>query len=264
VYVNSDITILRLFTDDSTVGIYSIAVKIYSIIKTLLNAIFNVTLSRLSFYHATGKEQQFKVLVSKVTRGVLILTIPSIVGLSFFRKIIIEIIAGKQYLSGSTSLVFLSIALLFSLIATISGTILLIRKKESKILMSTSIGAISNVVLNFIFIPFFGMNAAALTTLFAEFTVMCINVIHSGFFTNIIIKKKDIFELIFLLVVSIVVCAVTSKFFIPLVALISSITIIIIVLFVAMLIVKDDFVILPLNKVFKIRKRELLKGINVK
>ena len=44
VYVNFDMTMLGWFQDDNAVGLYSVSVKIYSVIKTLIVAIYTVAI----------------------------------------------------------------------------------------------------------------------------------------------------------------------------------------------------------------------------
>ncbi len=56
VYVNSDITILGLFTSDHNVGIYSFSTKVYNILKHLINAAIVVTIPRLTAIYGRNKE----------------------------------------------------------------------------------------------------------------------------------------------------------------------------------------------------------------
>ena len=54
IYLNPDITMLRIFTNDTEVGIYTIATKVYSVLKTLINGVTYVTIPRFSYYLGKG------------------------------------------------------------------------------------------------------------------------------------------------------------------------------------------------------------------
>ena len=57
IYVNSDTTMLGYLRDETVVGIYGLATKIYLVIKQLLNAIVMVALPRLSAYLGRGEKK---------------------------------------------------------------------------------------------------------------------------------------------------------------------------------------------------------------
>lgn len=50
IYVNADTTMIGLLSGDYYVGVYSLAVKIYNVIKTMLAAIYTVAIPRISFF----------------------------------------------------------------------------------------------------------------------------------------------------------------------------------------------------------------------
>lgn len=54
IYVNSDMTMLGWMIGDYYVGLYSVAVKIYTILKQLLAALYNVMIARLSYSAAVN------------------------------------------------------------------------------------------------------------------------------------------------------------------------------------------------------------------
>ena len=76
VYVNIDVTLLNVFKGDYEVGIYSLAVKVYSILKALLNSITAVALPRLSLYRASGLEQEYQDLQDAISHALVVLVLP--------------------------------------------------------------------------------------------------------------------------------------------------------------------------------------------
>ena len=50
IYINSDVTILGLISGNYYVGLYSVATKVYTMLKSLLGALIVVSIPRLSSY----------------------------------------------------------------------------------------------------------------------------------------------------------------------------------------------------------------------
>lgn len=193
-YVNSDITMLGFLSNEDTVGIYSLASKIYTVIQQVLNAILIVSIPRLSYYLGQNKSGEFKNLAKVIQQSLLLLLVPLMCGLFSFSDTIMYIVGGNEYLQGANSLRILAIALIFSLLSGFyTNCVLLPYKLEKKILMITSIAAIVNVLLNFLLIPLAGATGAAITTLISEIIVSVFSYrIASKFLSKNRIIKDDI------------------------------------------------------------------------
>lgn len=180
IYSNSDIIMLGIMKDDSTVGIYSVSVKVYGVVKGVFIAALSVLLPRISMYLGNNEICRLKTVINKTLNVLLVGLIPSIVLLIFYAKTVIGIIAGSDYLKGETSLQLLSIALFFALVGSLLTTNIMIpNRQESIITIIVSVSAISNIVLNFFLIPFGGANSAAFTTVIAELIVCLGAIIYS-------------------------------------------------------------------------------------
>lgn len=168
-YVSSDTTMLGLLCNDYTVGIYSVSTKIYSIVKTVLSSVLVVSIPRLSSLIGESKGDEFNEVASDIYRTLLTLVLPAITGLIVLRKQIILILADNTYIRAESSLMLLSIALLFCLGAWFWGQCILVPlKKENIVFKATIVSAIVNVVLNLVLIKTWKENAAAFTTILAE------------------------------------------------------------------------------------------------
>ena len=184
IYVYSDNTILGLLKGDYDVGIYSIAVKIYTIAQSLLTAILTVTIPRLAFLYGQKLMVEYKKLLRQVTDMLVILALPAATGLMMLSKEIVLLIASEKYLPSVTSLRIISWAIIFSIFSWFfSDCVLIPAKRESYIFKSTLITAILNIILNLLLIPHGSYNAAALCTVISEFLVMILN----GYFCRDII-----------------------------------------------------------------------------
>ncbi|MDM8332200.1 flippase [Limosilactobacillus pontis] len=218
IYVNSDITILGLMKSNYVVGIYSVSSRIYNIIKSVLSAMLLVTVPRLALLYGKGKIGKYKLLLSKLTNVLLMITIPSMVGLILLSKQVVLIIAGNHFLRSIVSLRILSIAYIFAILAWILCDCVLIPvKREKYLLYSTSLSALINVVLNISMIPFFSENAAAISTVIAEMVTFIVNYRYSKdlvkeIFVSTTLRKTLIDSLVGCIGI-IVVCTIVNYFF---------------------------------------------------
>lgn len=172
IYVSADITMLEIFKGVTDVGIYSVATKIYSIIKQILNAVLIVSIPRMTSYVGNNERARFEKLGTQMLSALITLMCPLIAGVIVFRHEAIILAGGDEYISGASSLLILSIAASAALLATFfSGCVLMPLRKEKYILRGTAISAVINICLNFIFIPLLGGNGAAITTLISELFV---------------------------------------------------------------------------------------------
>lgn len=169
IFVSSDITILGFMCNDEVVGIYSVSSKIYSIVKGVLASVLIVSIPRLSSLYNQEKFDEFKYTSRDIYFTLITLVIPAIAGMILLRTEIVLIVADVSYIEAVKSLIILCFSMFFCLSAWFWGQCVLIPvHKENIVLFATIVGAISNIILNFILIPLWGQVAAAITTLISE------------------------------------------------------------------------------------------------
>lgn len=172
VYVNFDTTMLGWLKGDYAVGLYAVAVKIYTIIKQMMQAIYVVAIPRLASYIGRKDERQYKNVYTKLWEYLSLILIPSGVGLMCISQEVIIFMGGKEFVQASLSLQILSLSLIFAIYGGLVTAVLNItlgREKDN--LVATVWSAIINCGLNFVFIPLFSQNGAAFTTLISEIFV---------------------------------------------------------------------------------------------
>ena len=198
IYIKSDITVIGFFFFFNQVGIYTLSSKVYSIIKSILNAIIMVSIPRLSNYLGSGNQIEYKRLLNTLFSTLLSIVMPAIVGLFCLSKEVILIMGGASYLSGTPALQVLCIALFFAVFGCFfSQSILIVNRRELDFLIITSISALINIVLNIIIIPFTGIIGAAITTALAEIIVVALCAFQSR---NFFICEASVNDLISVLV----------------------------------------------------------------
>ena len=172
IYLIADITIIGIMMTDKDVGYYTVASKVYTSIKEMINAMILVTVPRFSLYLSRGEGEKYRQSYNGVINGVVTLLLPSMVGLFFQAGNIVYYLGGPEYIKGASSLKILSIAMFFAVGACLlAQSVLIPNKLERQYLKATIVAAISNIVLNFLMIPYWGINAAAATTLLSELIV---------------------------------------------------------------------------------------------
>ncbi len=170
IYTSSDTTILGLFKGDYQVGLYGTSVRIYNIVNMLVSSVSSVVMPQLSAAFAEKKYHKVNNLLEYALGFIIVLGVPCIVGLNAIAEEIIVLLAGEAYREAALSLHILTIALACSFVGGWIGNMMLLPAGKERICLKSSvISAAANVVLNLLFIPIWGLNAAAATTAFSEF-----------------------------------------------------------------------------------------------
>lgn len=192
IYTNSDTTMLGIIRGDFEVGLYSTAVKMYQLVNTVIASVAWVVMPQLSAGFAGHDYKIVNRLLKYSLNFIIILGLPCITGVNVISKQIISIIAGEQYLGAATALHILTCTLFFSLIGGWIGNMTMLPAGREKVcLFSCSMSALVNIILNFVLIPYFGVNAAASTTAIAE----CVGVIVMSRFFDKNIKIDNLTEM---------------------------------------------------------------------
>lgn len=175
IYVSSDTTMLGFMTNDIQVGLYGTAVKVYTILKNILAAILMVMIPQFTLMFSSGNKEKSDLLFSKVFNVLTALMLPMCVGLFSMSEDVVLLISGREYVGATGSLRLLSLAVVFSLYSYMFTQCVLIPNKEEKVVFwATAISAFLNICLNFVLIPLWGINAAAVTTIVAELVTFII------------------------------------------------------------------------------------------
>lgn len=169
IYVNSDITLIGIMCGDTDVGIYSVAVKIYTIVKQLLNAMILVAVPRLARWTGTKSKEEVSGQLNEMLKIMVVVLIPAIVGLFSLSNPIVVQMSDVEYETASGALQVLSVTLLFSVgVCFYSNLVLIPNNMENQILRASVISALINLTLNLLLIPKYGFIAAAYTSLASE------------------------------------------------------------------------------------------------
>ena len=181
VYVGADTTMIGAMKGgdygDHLVGIYSIAVKIYTVVKNIFVAIFSVTVYRLTECIAKKDYDQYYKVLGGVTSYFILLAFPAVTGMIAYADYIVRIF-GEDFAESAVSLRILAIALLFAVFGGIATRCINVPLGYEVVNTKVTLFvALENVLLNFPIIYLFNEKGAAFTTALAEFTALLLCVI---------------------------------------------------------------------------------------
>ena len=206
---SSDRYLIGFFSSSQMVGIYSAAYNIGMMIGFFgapLQIILFPTISKL---YEEGKEQEMKTYLAYSLKYFLLFTIPSLFGLCILSRQILLIMTRPEFVAqGSLVLPIVAVGALFSgLYGAIFAWILIVAKRTRLIFVLVSFSALINLFLNILFIPVYGIIAAAITTLIAYFILFSLTTYFSREYIKFKVPYDFIGKSVFTsLVMSLVLC----------------------------------------------------------
>lgn len=159
-YTRIDQLMIKFMLNNFELGIYGSNIKIFDAFVMLG---FTLSLSLLPYLTKVKSEL---LLIKKIYKYFYFLFLPIIILLIFFSDLIINILFGNQFISGSYSLKILLISSFFAILTSLNNRVLIANELEKCILIRSIYSLLLNVILNLILIPKFGINGAAISTLF--------------------------------------------------------------------------------------------------
>lgn len=204
----SDKYILLLFYDLNITGIYSVAYKIPTIIE-FVQAIYSQAwqISAIKEYNKKNSVEFFSNMY-KIYNIIIIFTVCLIL---IFLKVISKILFAKEFFIAWKYVPFLLLAILFGALAGFLGSIYAANKDSKMYAKSTAIGAMTNIILNFLLIPSMAAHGAAVATCISYVIVWILRLIFMKKYMVLKINlKKDVTSYLLILVICIsIICLKT-------------------------------------------------------
>ena len=158
-----DILMLGLFVSLEGVGIYSVAVRVIALAEVIFMAfqpIFNPFVAEL---HDKKEFVKLSNLLKVITRWNVTISLPIFLSLLIFPGFFLNII-GKGFTQASGCLSVLVIAHLFSSVSSLPSSMIFMSGRSDITLKNNLIVLITNIVLNYLLIPKYGIMGAAFAT----------------------------------------------------------------------------------------------------
>lgn len=180
IYTHLDTVMLGFMKTDIDVGYYHAAVRVKTLLVSLVTSLGNVLLPRMSYY---VKRDMWEVFLKYTVKGLnfaLLMAIPMASYFSLFSKESILFLAGKGYEDAILPMAIITFTVIPIGITGLLGVqVLTSMEKEKYVLLSVIVGAVSDLILNLVFIPRYGAAGAAFATLIAECLVLVVQVYYT-------------------------------------------------------------------------------------
>jgi len=166
IYLKIDQIMLANLIDNQAVAYYAAAAKlseVWYVFPVLIANVFTAQLSKLRFDHYQKYQKLLQQLVSVLTLCALMLSIATY----FLAPALIELIYGQEYHPSAAILSIHIFASIFIFQRAILSKWLIIEKLYKYSLISSLSGAVVNIILNAILIPYYAGVGAAWATVFS-------------------------------------------------------------------------------------------------
>jgi O-antigen/teichoic acid export membrane protein len=175
---SSDRYMVTYFLGLRSVGVYSAACSIGSLIQLFVSSLQLILLPELSKLFDENKTDEVRIYMSHSLRYFLLISIPAVFGLSALAKPLLGILTTDDFLSGWFVIPIIAFSgLLAGIFQIFVNTMLLIKETKTTTYINI-VAAVSNVLVNLLLIPSIGIVGASLSTLFSYFlmAVLCMHI----------------------------------------------------------------------------------------
>jgi O-antigen/teichoic acid export membrane protein len=148
----------------SDVGIYNAAHPTAALMFILPTAFISLFLPIITELYSKNKMNEVKEVYKRVSKWIFFVNLPIFLFMATFSRQIINIAFGQDYVSGAAALTILAFGYLIYSFSYTSSNILSMAKKTRIILFVTIFFAGLNVLFNYLLIPVYGINGAAIAT----------------------------------------------------------------------------------------------------
>ena len=182
--LHCDIFILSFCLSNAIVGYYSVSSNVYIAASFIPIAIAKAATPTFNRLRSSGKS--VVSLVKKTSYTIILASLTIMCVITIIGKPVVVALYGSDFRQSVTPLLILTFSLAPASINRFLGYLLLGIGRQKSAALASCAGAIINVILNVFFIPFFGMSAAASTTVISETVVAIIEMAFVKKYSDII------------------------------------------------------------------------------
>ena len=192
-YMRTDQIMIKNMLDAEQLGLYAAMTRIYEgwiMIPVILSASLLPAIVKAKSLSLVKYQQGLTFLFALVFwSGIVVAVITT-----FFSKVIIEVTFGMAYLPASQVFVIIMWSAAFAALGSVTLRYLVAEKMEKKIAIRTVVALTINLALNFLLIPIYGINGAAVATLICIVSAnYLIDYLDSDLKQLLTLKNKAIF-----------------------------------------------------------------------
>lgn len=175
IYTILDKTMIGFVTHDmNEVGFYDQAQKVIKLLLTIITSMGTVMLPRIASCFSENKKDTIKIYMNKTFKFVFLTAFPMITGIILVSNRFVPLFFGDGYNKVKLLMPILSFIILTIGLSNVIGVqYLLPIKRQREYTLSVIVGAVTNVILNFILIYYYKSIGACIATIIAELSVTC-------------------------------------------------------------------------------------------
>ena len=174
----TDTLMLGYFSTASDVGIYNAALQTAKLLNVFLGSFGVIFMPVVSELYAKNAMNELKSAYSAVTKWVFSLVLPAFLLMFLFSDWILKLMFGSEYVTGARALSILAFGYLIICITGPTAQLLQAYGRTKIVMGCSFLGAGVNFALNYLFIPLYGVNGAAIAT---AFSLALMNLLHLFF-----------------------------------------------------------------------------------
>lgn len=189
IYTNLDTIMLGFMKSDIDVGYYNAAVKVKTILVSLVTSLGNVLLPRMAYYAKEHRNREFMDIMTMALNFTMLISLPLACYFCLYSPESIRFLAGNGYNGAIMAMRIITLSIVpIGLTGILGVQVLTAIEKEKYVLYSVIVGALVDFLMNLLLIPNMGAAGAALATLIAEVSVLVIQIFYTK---NLIVKIFD-------------------------------------------------------------------------
>ena len=171
-------------------GVYAVAYKIPTLLSTI-TTIFNQAWSYSAIREDESEDKE--EYNNRVYDNLVTIVIVVATGLLMIMKPFLSVYVGKEYYAAWHYVPYLIVGFVFMTLGSFIATSYTVHKDSMGFLISGTVGAIINLILNFILIPMMGVSGAAFATCISYFGVFAYRIKDTQKYIKLrVFKRKQI------------------------------------------------------------------------
>ncbi|MFQ5673226.1 MAG: flippase [Nitrospinales bacterium] len=170
IYFRIDSVMLYYLRGDSETGWYSAAFKLVEGVVLLIAGVRGALFPLLSRTYAESSAR-FQRIWREAARYLLMIGLPAAAGMALLAPRLAILFYGESYEPSGNALRLLALAIPFLCLSDIASYLLVAADRTRKIFRVVGLGALFNIIFNFLLIPRWGLDGAAVATCLTELFV---------------------------------------------------------------------------------------------
>lgn len=160
----TDLLMIGYFLTSQEVGLYGAVRPVATGLLVFLNSFNFLYLPVATEHFENEAHTQLSELFRIVTKWMILMSLPAVLVLTIFSADVIQVFYTQEYVPAAGALSILAVGTYFRLVVGPNGATIQALDRTKVNLLSSAIGTITNILLNVLLIPRFGMIGAAIAT----------------------------------------------------------------------------------------------------